>query len=88
MLATAAVAQVNTNKLPEIPPPATAVTLTAPVVAPLEIKTNAPVKKAVAAKSKPRKKVAAKAPAAALEKNPPSSRSRWCPVRRPSRWII
>ncbi len=68
MLATAAVAQVNTNKLPEIPPPATAVTLTAPVVAPLEIKTNAPVKKAVAAKSKPRKKVAAKAPAAALEK--------------------
>ena len=62
MLATSAVAQVNTNKLPEIPPPATAVL--APVVAPVETKTNAPVKKAPVK----HKKKAAKAPAAAVEK--------------------
>ena len=69
MLATSAVAQVNTNKLPEIPPPATAVTLTAPAVAPVENKTNAPVKKSAPAKAK--KKAAAKAPAAAAEKKAP-----------------
>ena len=62
MIATSAVAQVNTNKLPEIPPPATAVL--APVVAPVETKTNAPVKKAPVK----HKKKAAKAPAAAVEK--------------------
>ena len=70
MLATSAVAQVNTNKLPEIPPPATAVTLTTPVVAPVENKTNAPVKKSAPAKVK--KKAAAKAPGAAAEKKSPA----------------
>ena len=63
MLATSAVAQVSTNKLPEIPPPAT--TLAAPAVAPVEAKTNAPAKKAPA---KHKKKAVAKAPAAATEK--------------------
>src|ERR1039457_947838 len=54
MLATTAVAQVNTNKLPEIPPPALAAPAApAPVVAPVQTQTNAPVKKAtVKAKKK------------------------------------
>jgi uncharacterized protein YgiM (DUF1202 family) len=62
MLATAAVAQVNTNKLPEIPPPAVATpAVSAPVVAPTEAKTNAPAKKTVKAKKKAvKKKPAAK----------------------------
>lgn len=57
MIATTAVAQVNTNKLPEIPPPALAVP--APVVAPVGTKTTAPVKKtAVNARKKVVKKAA------------------------------
>jgi len=63
MIATSAVAQVNTNKLPEIPPPATtaapAAPLAAPLVAAAETKTNAPAKKAAA-----KKKTATKAKAA------------------------
>lgn len=62
MLATTAVAQVNTNKLPEIPPPAlTTPAAPAPVVAPAETKTNV-VKKAV---TKAKKKIVRKAKAAA-----------------------
>ena len=61
MIATSAVAQVNTNKLPEIPPPALAAPAApAPVMAPVVTKTNAPVKKAAAkAKKKVVKKTAA-----------------------------
>jgi uncharacterized protein YgiM (DUF1202 family) len=61
MLATSVVAQVNTNKLPEIPPPALAAPAApAPAMAPVVTKTNAPVKKAVAkAKKKVVKKTAA-----------------------------
>ena len=61
MIATSAVAQVNTNKLPEIPPPALAAPAApAPVMSPVTTKTNAPVKKAVAkAKKKVVKKTAA-----------------------------
>ncbi|MEI8289362.1 MAG: SH3 domain-containing protein [Verrucomicrobiota bacterium] len=66
ILATSAVAQVNTNKLPEIPPPATTATLAAPAVAPVENKTVAPVKKAAPAKA--RKKARAKASVAPVEK--------------------
>jgi len=56
MLATTAVAQVNTNALPEIPAPAT----TAPAImpAPVDVKTNAPAKKTVKAKKKGVKKKA------------------------------
>jgi uncharacterized protein YgiM (DUF1202 family) len=63
MLATTAVAQVNTNKLPEIPPPATVAPApaAAPAITPTEIKTNAPAKKVVKAKKKAvKKKLAAK----------------------------
>jgi len=72
MLATTAVAQVNTNKLPEIPAPAVASpaapAVPAPVVAPAETetKTNAPAKKAVKAKKKGSKK--AKLAAKTVEK--------------------
>src|ERR1039457_1821736 len=63
MLATTAVAQVNTNKLPEIPPPALAAPAApAPVVAPVQTQTNAPVKKATV---KAKKKVVKKAKPAA-----------------------
>ncbi len=67
MIATTAVAQVNTNKLPAIPPPAVAApaapTALAAVTAPAETKTNAPVKKAsVKAKKKIVKKTKAAAP--------------------------
>src|ERR1039458_3565120 len=63
MIATSAVAQVNTNKLPEIPPPALAAPAApAPVMAPVVTKTNAPVKKAVV---KAKKKVVKKAAAVA-----------------------
>ncbi len=70
MLATSVVAQVNTNKLPEIPPPAVAAPAApapaaTPVVAPAEVKTNAPAKKAVKAKKKAKK---AKAPVKVAEK--------------------
>ena len=54
LLATAAVAQVNTNKLPEIPAPATAAPIIAPAVVVVPA-TNAPAsakKKAVAHKKK------------------------------------
>jgi uncharacterized protein YgiM (DUF1202 family) len=59
MLATTAVAQVNTNKLPDIPPPAT--TPAAPaapqsIAPPADLGTNAPAKKAVKAKKKATKK--------------------------------
>ena len=74
MLATTAVAQVNTNKLPEIPPPATATPAT-PVPPPnvmtadSTVTTNAPAKKAVKSKKKAKKaKVAAKPSAKASEK--------------------
>jgi uncharacterized protein YgiM (DUF1202 family) len=61
MIATSAVAQVNTNKLPEIPPPALAAPAApAPLVVPAETKTNAPVKKAVV---KAKKKIVKKAKA-------------------------
>ena len=57
MLATAAVAQVNTNTLPEIPPPATTAPATpAPAVATAETNAKAPVKKAAAKKKKTVKK--------------------------------
>ncbi|MGA2243715.1 MAG: SH3 domain-containing protein [Verrucomicrobiota bacterium] len=59
MLATSAVAQVNTNKLPEIPPPATAASAPAtpaPVVAPTSTATNAVAKKHAKAKKKALKK--------------------------------
>ncbi len=70
MLATTAVAQVNANKLPEIPPPAVAASPApaAPVVAPVE--TNAPVKKVVKAKKKAAKKAKAVA-AKPVEKKTP-----------------
>jgi len=60
MIATSAVAQVNTNKLPEIPPPA--MSMPAPALASAPAATNAPVKKAsVKAKKKiVKKKHAAK----------------------------
>ncbi len=65
MLATTAVAQVNTNKLPEIPPPALAAPAApAPVVAPVQTKTNAPVKKAAI---KAKKQVVKKAKPAATK---------------------
>ena len=62
MVATTAVAQVNTNKLPEIPPPALATPAApAPVIAPAPAPaTNAPVKKAAA------KSVEKKLPAAPI----------------------
>jgi uncharacterized protein YgiM (DUF1202 family) len=62
MLATTAVAQVNTNKLPEIPPPAVP-TAPVPAVAPAPTQTSAPAKKTTHAKKKTVKKakVAAKA---------------------------
>jgi uncharacterized protein YgiM (DUF1202 family) len=64
MIATSAVAQVNTNKLPEIPPPALAAPAApAPVMTPAAT-TNAPVKKAAV---KAKKKVARKAKAAATK---------------------
>ncbi len=57
MLAMTAVAQVNTNKLPEIPPPAIpAAPAPAPMAAPAQTHTNAPAKKAVTAKKKTTKK--------------------------------
>jgi uncharacterized protein YgiM (DUF1202 family) len=62
MLATTAVAQVNSNKLPEIPAPAAtaaaapAAAAPTPVVAPAEVSTNAPAKKIVKAKKKGPKK--------------------------------
>jgi uncharacterized protein YgiM (DUF1202 family) len=72
MLATTAVAQVNTNKLPEIPPPAIAVPAApAPVAAPAETQTNAPVKKAVKAHKKAHKKAAVKAAEKKTEKKAP-----------------
>jgi uncharacterized protein YgiM (DUF1202 family) len=69
MIATTAVAQVNTNKLPEIPPPALAAPAApAPVVAPVATKTNAPVKKAaVKARKKVVKKTKAVAPKTAAK---------------------
>ena len=58
MIATSAVAQVNTNKLPEIPPPALAAP--APVATPVATTTNAPAKKpAVTARKKVVKKTTA-----------------------------
>ena len=63
VLATTAVAQVNTNKLPEIPPPAaTLPAAPAPVVAPAPTQTAPPVKKAA---TKAKKKSARKAKPAA-----------------------
>ncbi|HUC85136.1 MAG TPA: SH3 domain-containing protein [Candidatus Acidoferrales bacterium] len=57
MVATAAVAQVNTNKLPEIPPPATVTPAPAgPAVTPTEARTNAPAQKHAKAKKKGGKK--------------------------------
>ena len=60
MLATTAVAQVNTNKLPEIPPPAVATPAApapTPVMTATDTQTNAPTKKkALKAKKKPAKK--------------------------------
>ena len=71
MLATTAVAQVNTNKLPAIPPPAIpapAVAAPAPVVAPVAAPaTNAPAKKAVKAHKKAKKKAAVKTAAKSAE---------------------
>jgi len=58
MLATTAVAQVNTNKLPEIPPPALNAPAAPPsIVTPVDVKTNTPVKKVVHKKSTGTKKV-------------------------------
>jgi uncharacterized protein YgiM (DUF1202 family) len=76
MLATSVVAQVNTNKLPEIPPPAVAAPAApapavTPVVAPAESKTNAPAKKAVKAKKKAKKAKAAAKLAEKAEKKAP-----------------
>ncbi len=63
MIATGAVAQVNTNTLPEIPAPAVAAPAApAPVAAPAETKTNAPAKKSAV---KAKKKVVKKTKAAA-----------------------
>jgi len=68
MLATTAVAQVNTNTLPEIPAPATtAPAVPASTVAPVDAKTNTPAKKTVKAKKKQGKKKAAAKHAAKLE---------------------
>ena len=54
VLATTAVAQVNTNKLPPIPAPAIpAAPAPAPMVAPTQTQTNAPVKKTTHAKKNP-----------------------------------
>ena len=65
MFATAAVAQVNTNRLPEIPPPAMAAPAApAPAVVPVETMPAAPVKKAAV---KAKKKTAKKAKAAATK---------------------
>lgn len=74
MLATTAVAQVNTNKLPEIPPPATATAAApAPAVAPVVASTNAPAKKAVKAKKKGvKQKPAAKSAAKPAAKKAPA----------------
>lgn len=75
-MATAAVAQVNTNTLPEIPPPAvTAPAATAPAAAPAETKTGAPVKKAAAKKKKAVKKTrtAAKRTEKRAEKKAPEA---------------
>jgi uncharacterized protein YgiM (DUF1202 family) len=76
MLTTSVVAQVNTNKLPEIPPPAVAAPAApapaaTPVVAPAETKTNAPAKKAVKAKKKAKKAKAAVKLAEKAEKKAP-----------------
>jgi uncharacterized protein YgiM (DUF1202 family) len=67
MLATTAVAQVNTNKLPQIPPPAIATPAgpasapaPAPAVTTTATKTHAPAKKAVKVHKKARKKAAVK----------------------------
>src|SRR5580698_2455629 len=77
MLATSAVAQVNTNKLPEIPPPAIpapgAPASPAPMTMPMDTSvTNAPAKKAVKSHKKSVKKkaraVAKKAEKKASEK--------------------
>ena len=66
MIATGAVAQVNTNTLPGIPPLVLAAPAApAPVVAPAETKTNAPVKKAVGKKKKAVKKARTEAKATA-----------------------
>jgi len=75
MLATSVVAQVNTNKLPEIPPPASVAPVVPPPAAPPAVtSTNAPAKKgtkAVKAKKKGVKsKSAAKAAAKASAENP------------------
>src|SRR5665213_3458779 len=62
MIVTGAVAQVNTNTLPEIPPPAMSLPApAAPAVAPVETKPAAPVKKT----AKTRKKTVKKTKAAA-----------------------
>ena len=73
MFATSVVAQVNTNKLPEIPPPASvAPAVPPPVTTPAVTSTNAPAKKsgkAVKAKKKAVKsKTSAKTPAKAAAK--------------------
>ena len=78
MLATSVVAQVNTNKLPEIPPPASvAPAVLPPVAVPAVTSTNAPAKKgskAVKAKKKGSKpKSAAKAAAKTPAKPAPAS---------------
>jgi uncharacterized protein YgiM (DUF1202 family) len=57
MLATTAVAQVSTNKLPEIPAPATAATVTAPAVASTNEVAPVTKKKAVAHKKRAVKKI-------------------------------
>jgi len=64
MLATSAVAQVNTNKLPPIPAPAIpAAPAPAPMAAPAQTQTNAPVKKTTHVKKKSAKKKVVKAAA-------------------------
>jgi len=71
MLATSAVAQVNINKLPAVPAPATVAPAPAPVVAPPVAATNAPAKKAAVKHKKHAVKKAAKsAPAAKPEAAP------------------
>ncbi|HEX4350354.1 MAG TPA: SH3 domain-containing protein [Verrucomicrobiae bacterium] len=62
MLATTAVAQVNTNRLPEIPPPAIP-SAPAPMLTPAQVQTNAPAKKIVHTKKKAAKKKVVKAAA-------------------------
>jgi uncharacterized protein YgiM (DUF1202 family) len=72
MLATTAVAQVNTNKLPEIPPPAnTAPGAPVPVMTPTETQSSAPAKKTVKAKKKTVRK--ARAAAKPAEKKAPEA---------------